>query len=904
MSNSSICSVCGSSVDADGLDDGVCPSCQTVEAPSESASPRDGRTPAPKIPGYRIVRRLGGGGQGQVWQAIDRQTRAKVAIKILREDRLGDPRARARFEQEYETLAQLEHPFIPRVLARGELGGGELWHAVEYVSGKPLNEYVHELERASLSAGVGRSGALPLETVLPLFVRVCDALQSAHAVGVIHRDIKPTNVLVDSQGDPHVVDFGLARAAIGGHATAVTLTQEFLGSPAWASPEQVEARPALIDVRTDVYAIGLMLYVSLAGRFPYEVDGPLPEVFDQIRFAPRARASSFSTQINADLDAILLKALARDRSERYASAAELAEDLRRFLDGRPVRARGDSGWYRAVKFLQRNRAGVAVAAVVFILLIALTVSLSVMYTVQADALARVTDEQRRTQRQRELAERQGQRLEQTLQFMEDTLASIDPQVALGRDVTLRETFEDAAVKLDSSGPLDPLVAARLHKVLGRTFLALGEPESAERHDRIALQAASGVEGEDAELTLELMDQLGTSLVQLARYEEASVLLRDVLDVRRQQFAADPSAREALRAALNNLGYCRFRAKDMSSAEALLSEALALYREAAPAGALPASQIMTNLAELYEATPRYAAAEPLLRESLDIKRAGLPANHPDLARSVHNLGTFLANTLRLDEAQPLLEEAERVRREVLGPRHPEYAATLNVLGTLHFRRGDFRKAEEFLAPAFDIRRDKFDPLHPDRAQTANNLGAALQKQGRLVEAEPLVLEALDAFREIHGPDSVQVAVAMNSLADICMQSGQVSLAMELYDGSLDRLLTLSKGSVNAYLLTSFVNRSRCSLELNRASDALVEAEAAARVWEEMKRPAEFAARVSAPLATALLRVGRDAEAEHLYRSLLDALPPGSEADQVREMLAALYDVRRDFDRARQARSAAQ
>jgi len=315
-----------------------------------------------------------------VLQAIRLADSRKVALKIIRSDRLADSRARARFAQEHETLARLEHPGIVRVLEHGELPSGEVWFAAEYVAGVALDRHVDGLDRQRRrQAGDMAAAAFPVDEALRLFVQVCEAVQAAHRAGVIHRDLKPSNILVDADGRPHILDFGVARPPTVSDPALVTLTGEYLGSPAWSSPEQVEGQPAHVDTRTDVYSLGVVFYRVLTGTFPYEVDGPLSRVFDQIRQADPTPPRAHVTFIDDELQAILLKALAKEREGRYQSVSELREDLERYLAGQPVQAKGRSRAYALRKFVRRHKMLTATVATLVMLSVVYATTMTVLY---------------------------------------------------------------------------------------------------------------------------------------------------------------------------------------------------------------------------------------------------------------------------------------------------------------------------------------------------------------------------------------------------------------------------------------------------------------------------------------------------------------------------------------------
>ncbi len=387
---SATCASCGKELPSGCSDLSLCPDCKmALQDNSTTRSTQvqsNNATPVPQLPGYRFIRLLGSGGQGDVWQAIRLEDSRKIAVKLIRPDRRGDQHIKARFEQERQTLELLDHPNIVRVYEHGEMPDGELWYSMEYVVGRPLNEQVHLMDQSAL-AGVEKvaAGTFPLTPVLELFVQVCEAVQAAHQVGVIHRDLKPANILVDDDGIPTVLDFGLAKPPEPQSPDVVTLTGEFLGSPAWFSPEQVEGQPGRIDVRTDVYSLGVVLYNLLTGTFPYDVHRPMAEIFDAIRHAEPVPPSTVVTWLDDELQTIILKAITKQRERRYQSVGELREDIQRYLDGQPVLAKGDSRGYILKKLVQRHKAFVAAAVIVVVLSVGFGMVMSVVTAKAVDA---------------------------------------------------------------------------------------------------------------------------------------------------------------------------------------------------------------------------------------------------------------------------------------------------------------------------------------------------------------------------------------------------------------------------------------------------------------------------------------------------------------------------------------
>lgn len=336
--------------------------------------------PCPSLPGYEFVRELHRGGQGVVYEALQKSTKRKVAIKILLEGRYASKSARKRFEREIDLVAQLKHPNIITVFDSGTTPDGQPFCVMDYVRGLPLHLYVREKN-------------LALEEVLKLFAAVCEALQYAHQKGVIHRDLKPSNILVDADGHPKVLDFGLAKQLTSPVDTLVTVTRDVIGTLAYMSPEQARGNPDEIDIRTDVYALGVILYELLTGHFPYPVVGQMAEVLRNIadttptppsrqwkadsgvtkRSAERVRPGE--CPIDDEVQTIILKALSKERERRYQGAGELARDLGHYLAGEPIEAKRDSGLYVLKKTLGRYKGAVAIViGLVLLLTVALFIT--------------------------------------------------------------------------------------------------------------------------------------------------------------------------------------------------------------------------------------------------------------------------------------------------------------------------------------------------------------------------------------------------------------------------------------------------------------------------------------------------------------------------------------------------
>ena len=382
-----------------------------------------GGVPPDTFPGYEILRELHRGGQGVVYLAMQRATKRKVAVKLLHEGPFAGTAGRSRFEREVQILGQLSHPHIVRILDSGRTEGGSFFYVMDYVPGRSLDAFIGEREllphsstrsanRESRTSSTGSAALDPqskrwaIDDVLRMFLHVCDAVNAAHLKGVIHRDLKPSNIRIDPNGSPVVVDFGLAKIALPSSdlesGRPMTMTGQFIGSLPWASPEQAEGMPDAIDVRTDVYSLGVILYQLLTGRFPYGVLGNMRDVLDNILRAEPAKPSSVRRQIDDEIETIVLKCLHKEKDRRYQSAGELARDIERYLTGEPIEAKRDSSWYVMSKTLSRHRGKVGVIAAFGVLVAFSAVGMGVLY-------ARERDARRGESRQALAAQASGQR---------------------------------------------------------------------------------------------------------------------------------------------------------------------------------------------------------------------------------------------------------------------------------------------------------------------------------------------------------------------------------------------------------------------------------------------------------------------------------------------------------------
>lgn len=522
-------------------------------------------TPVPQVSGYRDLVPLQGGGQGMVFLATRGKDGRRVALKVFHERSFDSPLARRRFEREITLVSRLVHPNVVRLHQYGTTGDGRPFLAMEFVHGWPLDEWLD-----------GRS----VDEVVELMLQICGALDHAHRRGVIHRDLKPGNVRVDPDGNARLLNFGLARP-VKPTPDDLSLTGEFLGSLKWASPEQVAGHPDEVDTRTDIHALGLLLYHGLVGDFPYAVDGSVAQVVENIQRAPPRRFGKRVPGAHGDLETIVLRCLAKDPDRRYESVAEVARDLERFLDGEPIGARRD-GWRFLLSSLVRGHPWASTAVgLAFVGLVVFSVVVSGLYTRAVGAEADVVDA---------LAQKalEAERIATVNEFL---LGSFVGKLPAGTDpeqVKLAPVLLAAAARIETAPPLadEPLVRADLHVAFAYWFYGFPERvEEATSHadQALALYAASVAEhpADALRVTAGLLpvstqaawavELRGCVAMQAGDYEAARRDLLDALALYRAVCGDDAN----LARVLSHVATCAFALDDLDELEPQLLECRAI-----------------------------------------------------------------------------------------------------------------------------------------------------------------------------------------------------------------------------------------------------------------------------------------------------------------------------------------
>ncbi len=684
-----------------------------------------------RIGSFRIVRELGAGGMGVVYLAEQDRPRRRVALKVLRPGAVSG-HALQRFEREAELLGRLQHPGIAQVFEAGTTdwgSGPQPYIAMEFVDGPDLRAHVE-------NAGLGTRARVELLTQL------CDALEHAHRRGIVHRDVKPTNILVDTsqpRGRIKVLDFGIARATDSDvrATSARTDAGQVLGTLAYMSPEQAGGDPDAIDARSDVYAIGVVGYELLCGRLPLEVAGrPLLEAVRIVRDEEPTPISRVNRVLRGDLETIFSKALEKAPARRYESAAALAADLRRHLDDRPIVARPPSTSYRLSKFARRNRLVVTGAACAFgalLLGLAGTAWQAVEAADQRDiARESLADEEAARVAALAALERESRASE----WYRDLLERAAPE-AEGRDARLVTVLDRACAELPGRLAGLPDVEAEVRSTVGRTYARLGRMPEAERELRGALS------------------------LYPARMETRILETRGVLG---QVLVA--------------------RDRDLGEAEEHLRAAFDGLAAAADPGNVLVPELAGSLGTLALRAGRTAEAEALLMRAL-ADRGDRPS--PETVSYQLALGGLLSGLGRFEEARGIEEAAHAAALDIHGPRHPTtLAATANLAGTL-VGMGDLERALPLMREALEIGITVQGEEHPDSIARMNDLALALKRARQFDDAQALYERVVAILHEHFGPDNTRTLTAEANLATLLAGRGRLAEGEELHREVLARML---------------------------------------------------------------------------------------------------------------------
>lgn len=750
----------------------------------------------PQIPGYSDLVRLKAGGQAVVYSAKQNSTGRRVAVKLVYTD---DERSRQRFAREIELAASLRHPCIVRVYDSGvtKPPGARVYLVMELIEGPSLERFAE--------------GKSPRQ-IAELMAQVADAVGYAHLRGVVHRDLKPDNILIDAEFQPRVVDFGLARAEKGGvfDAPGVTQSGQFVGSLAWSSPEHASGRLDAVDTRSDVYSLGVVMFKLLSGAMPYDTSGSLATALSNIAESepgPIGRSST-GEGIDVDLKTITLTCLRKDPAHRYATAADLAKDLRHYLAGEPIQAQRETAWRTLNRGAKRFKAALLVGSVALVAISAF----AGWSLIETNKAVRARAE---AQEALKLAERREKQAGIVAQFLTTILRASDPnkmkKESGGRDVRVVDVLAKAADQIPIKFANDDVIAASLHGAIGQSYRSLGQIDEAEKQFNHALEHAERT-GDEQILCDALWNRAALIGNVRGKNAEAEPLLRRVLELRTKLKGPDDrstiEANDSLATQLQGLG--RF-----DEASAIFKHTLEQRERLLGDTDGDTITSLNNYGTFLRSQGKNEEALGYLKRAAESAEKAFGDEHPACLIAWGNYANTLVRLDRADEAVPILERVVAGQIKVNGPSHQHTAGALNQLaGALEYthppRKEDavaaFRRcieaADKSLGPtarstiafrnnlatclselgrhdeAIMVQRECVEAIekvrgedHYDTHAMRGNLGRALMLAGRYAEAEPLMLSSYEGLKKAYSVDHPEVTSRADDLVELYKKMGR-------------------------------------------------------------------------------------------------------------------------------------
>ncbi|MBV8552552.1 MAG: serine/threonine protein kinase [Acidobacteriaceae bacterium] len=713
-----------------------------------------------RIGSYVLLRVLGEGGMGRVFLAAraDQQYQQFVAIKLMHAALWQSETMLQRFQRERQILANLSHPNIARLLDGGMTSDGSPYLVMEYVDGTPIGEYCRQKSPST-------------KAKLEIFRKVCLAVEYAHKNLVVHRDIKPANVLVNEEGTPKLLDFGIAKLLDPdneGQMLPKTRPTERLMTPEYASPEQLTGEP--ITTATDVYGLGVLLYELLAGEHPFaeqtanpvemarqicEVD-PRPPSAVAVR-SPE-RAYSEVRELKGDLDHIVLMTMRKEPERRYSSAAELAADVSAYLNGYPVIACSNSWGYRARKFARRHLAALLTAgAFVFVLIMAAGVSIR---------------QSIRANREAAMAQAVNNFLQNDLLAQASAASQSRPRTKPDPHLEVRTALDRAAVRVAGKFDRQPEVEAAVRNTIGQAYMDLGLYPKARVQLQRALELNRRALGIENPNTLKTVSYLGRIALLQGKYSEAEALTRQALEGQRRVLG--PENPDTLRS-MNNLATVYGEAGKYAQAEALHSEILEIDRRVLGPENPDTLRSMYTLGLVYLDQDKYPQAKALYSQLLDIQRRVLGPEHPDTLSSMTNLATSYWYQGKYAQAEALYGQTLQIDRRVLGAEHPNTLTSMSNLALVYESQGKYAQADVLYNQTVEIERRVLGAEHPNTLRSVNSLANVYGDEGKYAQAEALHIQLLEIERRVLGAEHPNTLDALSDFALMYQRQGKYALA---------------------------------------------------------------------------------------------------------------------------------
>ena len=796
---------------------------------------------------YRLLQELGEGGCGIAYLAEQlAPVKRQVALKVIKPG-MDTKAVVARFEAERQLLALMDHPNVAKVFDAGSTASGRPFFVMELVQGIRITEYCEQMQ-------------LSIPERLQLFVQVCHAIQHAHHKGVMHRDIKPSNVLVtmhDGQPMVKVIDFGIAKAIQGplSEQTLHTALDQFLGTPAYISPEQTELGQRHVDTRSDIYSLGVLLYELLTGCTPLDTEELLQSSADEMRRrvreeeppTPSARLKHLSAaepkatqrtvkEVHGDLDWIVMRCLEKEPARRYQTVSDVSAELQRCLRHEPVEARPPSVPYLVTKFARRNRTMVAALLAAAIFIVAFAINTSVQ-------THRVTAE-------KALARQERQRAEAVSDFLLDIFDASQPQTSLGRQITAREVLDAAARRIRGELSTQPEARALLLEAIGRAYRRLSLPQTAAPYFEDALRLRKALPDPDGGRTVEVLIELAIVRRGLSDLDGSQEALRQAMAISHEHGTENSATYAKL---LLNLGRHQIASSRMLEARSSLERSIALGRELGGSLNPEVASGLRELSSVFLWQDDLPAGERAIREALLIFNAARPPGHPDLALAEASLGELLMFQGRLDEAAALLETSLAAQIRLYGSDSIPVSDALESMSTLRRMQGLLAEAEDFARRAVSARATALGRQEDkELGYLYTSLAVVLTKRGKYDDAERAARRSMTIYARTVPPDHQYVAASEHVLGEVLLATGRLRDAEAM--------------------LTAAVNR-----------------------WKRTDASPWRVARSESALGEALYRQGRAAEAERYLVASYQALTTDEKADadarsKARERVARFYTDR--------------
>jgi eukaryotic-like serine/threonine-protein kinase len=745
----------------------------------------------PTLEGYDIVRRVGKGGMGAVYEGVQQATGRRVAIKFLLDADLASSSIRERFEREVAIVARLDHTGIIRVIDSG-VKRGRYFYVMDFVEGVSLDTAFERLRG-------------DIKQALRLIVDLCEIVDYAHQRGVLHRDLKPSNIIVDREGKPRLLDFGIAKSNEGdaGRGQALTFAgeggQSTIGTLAYMSPEQAAGQSHRASVRTDVYSLGVIAYECVTGQLPVPIDGSLREALTRVVEQEPVRPSTLANNITADLDAVLLKALEKAPERRYASASELAADLSRYLNGEPVTARHITQFARLVKWVNRNKAISATITIAAATLVAVSTLLIIQVLRERDDARQAANEARLAEQravlafndaklQREQAVASAQEASENFDILRSILRSANSEA--GGEVTVRQMLDRAIASLDRTPPKTPRTEASVRETLGVVYRNLGSYEKAvtllkRAYEIRVLEAdAPKADASDDAALAACAHELAASLWWRGDYAEAKPLYEQALAIRRKLHTGD---HKDIAFSLTHLAANNLRLGNVDAAYQGYIEALEMRRRLYGNEHEEVAQSLNNLAKAYFEAEQYDRAESNFREALAMIRKLRGDEFGGTASVLQNLAQCL-----LEEGQPqaaidTFSRALAIRSKLFPSGHHLAATTLVGLARAHLAAGDAAKADEFAARAVEMYRKLAYEGKPELGEALGVQGAVRLAQNRHLDAINLLTTAESMLSAAQPIPDIPLAQVEADIGDAMVRLGKSAEGKDHFFRGLDRVV---------------------------------------------------------------------------------------------------------------------